>query len=174
MKGQKGQFPYESKVGKAFFLGRAQHEFIQNRMKYCLNEYPVEFSNSYFKLVGHIDLLDIQNNYILELKTTKKHDFIAKSKTDMFICLECGLAKSDSCHRKMDTQIKSYFLQVGAYAKLMEMQTGKYFGASVFIINGTLTEYELTQEDINNSLDIILQRARETYEKLQFLGEIKN
>jgi hypothetical protein len=39
-------------------------------------------------------------------------------------------------------------------------------------VNGTLTEYELTNEDIELSWEIIYSRADETYKKLVFLKEI--
>ena len=172
LKGQKGQYPYESNVGKAFFLGCAQHEFIQKRMSNCVSEYPLEYATPNFKLLGHIDLLDTNNNYVLELKTTKRHKFREKV-NDATKCYECGLEQKESCHRDTSTRIREYMLQAGTYAKLMSIQTGRNFNASVFILNGTLTEYELTQEDIDNAFELVLSRAKEAYEKLRFLGEIK-
>jgi hypothetical protein len=175
LKGQKGQYPYESNVGKSFFLGRAQHEFIQNRMKYCLSEYPLEHitPKGEFKIVGHIDLLDVNDGYLLELKTTINHKFVLNQKTQK--CYRCKLNSNDSIHRNVETtRLPEFILQAGTYAKLMQLQTGRDFGASIFVLNGTLTEYELTREDIENSFNIILKRGYETYEKLKFLGEIKN
>ena len=147
LKGQKGQFPYESNVGKAFFLGRATHEFIQNRMN-LVTEYPLEFVADNYKLVGHVDILDFKENHILELKTTKLE------------VLELG-------------RLREYMLQAGAYAYLMQKQTGRVWNASIFVINGTLTEYELTQEDIANSWVVIVKRAEECYQKLKSLGQIQ-
>lgn len=147
LKGQKGQFPYESNVGKAFFLGRATHEFIQNRMN-LVNEYPLEFVADNYKLVGHVDILDFKENHIVELKTTKLE------------VVELG-------------RLREYMLQAGAYAYLMQKQTGRVWNASIFVINGTLTEYELTQEDIANSWAVIVKRAEECYQKLKSLGQIQ-
>lgn len=156
IKGQKGQFPYESNVGKAFFLGRSVHEFVQSRMKDFLREFKIQYltegfqiNSSGFMLDGHIDLIDLSRRYIIELKTTKEET------------VNLG-------------RIREYMLQVGAYAKIMELQTGFPFRASVFVINGTLTEYELTKEDIDNSFKVILERANKTLEELKVRGKIPN
>jgi hypothetical protein len=172
LKGQKGQFPYESHIGKAFFLGRAVHEFIQNRMKDCVSEYPLEYVGAGYKLVGHIDNISFRDSTVLEYKTTKLHKFTPK-KTNALICDECGIQAMNHNDRNFNSRLPEYILQAGVYAYIMSKQTGKKWNASIFVINGTLTEYELTQEDIENSWKVINERAKETYEKLRAMGKIQ-
>jgi len=148
LKGNRGTFSYESITGKAFFEGRSKHEYIQKRLVDCITEYPLEFKTEKYKLIGHIDAIDFNEKFIMDLKTTKLDT------------LQLG-------------RLREYVLQVGAYCKLMEIETGRKYNGSVFVLNGKLTEYELTREDIDNSWTIIIKRADETYQKLKELGQIR-
>lgn len=174
LKGFQRQIYYDSPQGKALFQGRAIHEFIQLRLDGFSNEFRLSYITETYRLTGHIDAINFSDDYIIELKTTKCHVFYPHSKNSE-ICAKCRLPKIDYVHDTKDAQyrMKEYVIQAGAYAKIMQIQTGRKFNASVFVINSSLTEYELTQEDIDNSWREVLYRAGVTYDRLKKEFEVK-
>ena len=158
---------YDTPLGKAMFQGRAVHEFVQARLQGFTKEFRLSWLTETFKLTGHVDAINFDDRYLIEMKTSKKHKYYANLKKP-FVCSKCRLPIFDRVHdiREMEYSLKEYVIQTGAYVKVLELQTGNRFGASVFLINDSLIEYELTREDIEKSWIIILSRARETFEKL--------
>jgi hypothetical protein len=94
-----------------------------------------------YRLTGHIDAVDFKGKTCLEFKTTKDETI-----------KECRL--------------EEYTLQIGAYCKALELETGLKYKGIIFVINDSLHEYELTKQDIDNSWLTINERATEVYEKL--------
>jgi hypothetical protein len=141
----------ESKfLSLALTRGKAIHEFLQSRLvgKYSfVSEYPLMFKTDRYKLIGHIDVVNFKQKQILEFKST------ISEKGERF---------------------NQWIIQCGAYCKALEIETGFHFNGSIFCMNEFtkhLTEYQLSDVEIQNSWITILSRAEECYNKLYGVSE---
>lgn len=133
----------ESKqLSLAMTRGRAIHEFIQHRLKGFVCEYPVTYSTMKYKLIGHADAIDFKDKMILEFKTTTQ---------------------------EKGERWNPWIIQIGAYCKLLQLETGFPFNGMIFCVNEgskKLVKYEISSTEINSSWKIILERAEECYRKI--------